>query len=88
MSKLSLEWGLCETGKTISNAIFDAGKAGEYYNDTNVSAFYEQCWGGEDIHIGLYATGKETVADASAAMTQHLLDRAGIVPGLQAIDIA
>ena len=72
----------------MSNAIFDAEKAGEYYDDTNVSAFYEQCWGGEDLHIGLYATGKETVADASAAMTQHLLDSAEIAPGLRVLDIA
>jgi len=72
----------------MPDAIFDAGKAAEYYDDTNVSAFYEQCWGGEDIHIGLYATGKETVADASAAMTRYLLERAGIVPGLQVLDIA
>jgi cyclopropane fatty-acyl-phospholipid synthase-like methyltransferase len=72
----------------MSNTIFDAGKAGEYYDDTNISAFYEQCWGGEDIHIGLYATGEESVADASAAMTRYLLERAGIVAGLQVLDIA
>lgn len=52
----------------MSNAIFDAEKAAEYYDDTNISVFYEQCWGGEDIHIGLYATGEETVANAPAAM--------------------
>lgn len=74
--------------RTMANTIFDAEKAGEYYDDTNVSAFYQQCWGGEDIHIGLYSTGKETVADASAAMTQYLLERAGIVAGLKVLDIA
>lgn len=58
----------------MSNAIFNPDKTAEYYDDTNISGFYEQCWGGEDIHIGLYATGEETVADASAAMTGHLLD--------------
>lgn len=72
----------------MSNTIFDPTKTAAYYDDTNVSAFYEQCWGGEDIHIGLYATGKESVADASAAMTGHLLDSAGIVPGLEVLDIA
>ena len=72
----------------MSNTVFDTEKAAEYYDDTNVSEFYEQCWGGEDIHIGLYATGRETVAEASAAMTQHLLERAAIVPGHQVLDIA
>lgn len=72
----------------MSETIFDPGKAAEYYDDTNVSDFYERCWGGEDIHIGLYATGEETVRDASAAMTRHLLEVAGIEPGMQVLDIA
>ena len=72
----------------MPNVIFDAEKAGEYYDDTNVSAFYEQCWGGEDIHIGRYATGRESVAEASAAMTRYLVECAGIAPGLQVLDIA
>ncbi len=72
----------------MSNTVFDIEKAAEYYDDANVSDFYEQCWGGEDIHIGLYATGKETVAEASAAMTRHLFERAGIVPEHHVLDIA
>lgn len=72
----------------MSDTIFDPAKAAEYYDDANVSDFYEQCWGGEDIHIGLYATGKETVAEASAAMTRHLLAAAGIEAGMQVLDIA
>ena len=72
----------------MSNAIFDPNKTAEYYDDTNISTFYEQCWGGEDIHIGLYGTGEETVADASAAMTGYLLERAGVAPGLQVLDLA
>ena len=71
----------------MSNPVFDTEGAAEYYDDTNVSEFYEQCWGGEDIHIGRYATGTETVAEASAAMTQYLVERAGIVPGLRVLDI-
>lgn len=72
----------------MSNTVFDAEKAADYYDDTSVSEFYRQCWGGEDIHIGLYATGEETVAEASAAMTQHVLKRAGVVPGQKVLDIA
>lgn len=72
----------------MSNQIFDAEQAAAYYNDAAVSDFYQQCWGGEDIHIGLYATGNETVGEASAAMTQHLIECAGISDGDKVLDIA
>ena len=72
----------------MSNVIFDAERAGEYYDDTNVSNFYEQCWGGEDIHIGRYDTGTESVTQASAAMTRYLIERAGIAPDFRVFDIA
>ena len=68
--------------------IFDAEEAAAYYDDVAISEFYEQCWGGEDIHIGRYATGNETVAEASASMTQHLIERAGINEGDRVLDIA
>ena len=72
----------------MPNEIFDAHRAAAYYDDTSVSEFYEQCWGGEDIHIGLYASGDETVAEASAAMTRHLLELAGLEAGHRVLDIA
>jgi cyclopropane fatty-acyl-phospholipid synthase-like methyltransferase len=76
------------SGKTMSDTIFDAERAGEYYDDANVSTFYEECWGGEDIHIGRYDTGTESVAEASAAMTRYLIESAGINSGFRAFDIA
>ena len=72
----------------MSNKIYDAEGAAEYYDDTNVSEFYEQCWGGQDIHIGRYDTGAESVAQASAAMTGHLIERAGIDSDCRVLDIA
>jgi len=72
----------------MSQAIFDAEEAAAYYDDAAVSEFYQQCWGGADIHIGRYATGNETVAEASARMTQYLLERAGISAGDRVLDIA
>ena len=30
--------------------------AATYYDSQDADQFYEQVWGGEDIHIGLYAT--------------------------------
>ena len=66
----------------------NASTSASYYNDANVADFYRHFWGGEDIHIGRYDTGDEAVADASAAMTRHLLALAGIGPGDKVLDIA
>jgi cyclopropane fatty-acyl-phospholipid synthase-like methyltransferase len=72
----------------MENKIFDSRQAAQYYDDANVAEFYESCWGGDDIHIGLYATGEETVREASAAMTRHLLDQAGIGADARVLDVA
>lgn len=72
----------------MSNDVFDSEQAAAYYDDAAVTRFYEACWGGADIHIGRYATGEETVADASAAMTKYLLDQAGFGAGQRVLDIA
>ncbi len=72
----------------MTNAIFDAEETAAYYDDAAVSEFYQQCWGGADIHIGRYVTGDETVADASAAMTRYLLELAGLEAGQTVLDIA
>ena len=72
----------------MSYKVFDSGKTAAYYDDAAVSQFYEQCWGGADIHIGRYSTGDETVADASGKMTRYLLERAEIGPGDRVLDIA
>ena len=71
---------ITDTSKT------DAASA--YYNDKVVTNFYRRVWGGSDIHIGLYETGNETVADASAAMTRHLIGRAGLRGDERVLDIA
>ncbi len=68
--------------------VFDSEQAAAYYDDAGVSEFYRQCWGGEDIHIGLYATGDESVGEASAAMTRHLVECAGVTDGVRILDIA
>ena len=59
-----------------------------YYDEENVSKFYRLYWGGSDIHIGRYDTGNETIAEASVAMTRHLLDRAGVRAGDRVLDVA
>lgn len=66
----------------------NAEAAAAYYDSADVADFYRLCWGGADIHIGRYDTGAETVAEASAAMTRHLLGLAGIGQGDLVLDIA
>jgi cyclopropane fatty-acyl-phospholipid synthase-like methyltransferase len=72
----------------MSDDVSAIGRTAEYYDDASVSDFYRQCWGGEDIHIGRYSSGEETVGEASTAMTRYLLDRAGIHAGQAVLDIA
>ena len=37
----------------------------DYYNSDDADRFYYEIWGGEDIHIGLYESPEEPIADAS-----------------------
>ncbi|OLZ60724.1 SAM-dependent methyltransferase [Streptomyces sp. IMTB 2501] len=46
-----------------------------YYETSDVDAFYDAVWGGEDIHIGLYAHAQEAIADASRRTVRHAADR-------------
>ena len=50
--------------------------AQEYYNSEDADTFYATIWGGEDIHIGLYESEDEPIADASVVAgmvnTRHL----------------
>jgi sarcosine/dimethylglycine N-methyltransferase len=39
--------------------------ARDYYNSQDADTFYHTIWGGEDIHIGLYASDDEPIAAAS-----------------------
>ena len=40
-------------------------KARSYYNSDDAEEFYSRVWGGKDIHIGLYTSENESIADAS-----------------------
>ena len=65
-----------------------SSSAADYYDTQKTTSFYRDYWGGSDIHIGLYQTGDETIADASEAMTRYLLSLAGVSAGQRALDIA
>lgn len=46
--------------------------AKDYYNSHDADNFYATVWGGEDIHIGLYATPDESIADASHRTVERM----------------
>ncbi|HET9381114.1 MAG TPA: class I SAM-dependent methyltransferase [Streptomyces sp.] len=60
-----------------------------YYETSDVDAFYDAVWGGEDIHIGIYAHGQEAVADASHRTVQHAADQVAdlISPDATVLDL-
>lgn len=51
--------------------------AREYYNSADADNFYYHVWGGEDIHIGLYASDHEPIADASRRTVARMAELAG-----------
>lgn len=61
--------------------------ARDYYNSGDADNFYFHVWGGEDIHIGLYRSDDEPIAQASErtveTMAGHL---AGLGPGKSVVD--
>ncbi len=51
--------------------------ARDYYDSSDADTFYSEVWGGEDIHIGLYASADESIRAASRRTVDHLADRLG-----------
>jgi sarcosine/dimethylglycine N-methyltransferase len=54
-------------------------RAEAYYDSTEADNFYKNVWGGEDIHIGLYASDSEPIAEASHRTVRHMADTLGEV---------
>ena len=51
--------------------------ARDYYNSTDADNFYFHIWGGEDIHVGLYESDDEPIAEASRRTVERMAERAG-----------
>ncbi|MFU8831105.1 MAG: SAM-dependent methyltransferase [Wenzhouxiangella sp.] len=51
--------------------------ARDYYNSEDADNFYFHVWGGEDIHIGLYQSDDESIADASRRTVAHMTELLG-----------
>lgn len=55
--------------------------AEEYYDSSEADAFYKNVWGGEDIHIGLYESETEPIAEASRRTVERMADKLEGVTG-------
>ncbi|WP_171908717.1 class I SAM-dependent methyltransferase [Streptomyces nanshensis] len=61
-----------EGGGAYSAAV---STARTYYNSSDADEFYASVWGGEDIHIGLYESSEEPIADASRRTVQRMAEK-------------
>ena len=57
---------------TYSSAVETARS---YYNSEDADTFYFTIWGGEDIHVGLYESDDEPIAEASQRTVEHIADK-------------
>ena len=46
-----------------------------YYDSSEADAFYQNIWGGQDIHIGIYQSDKEPIATASRRTVKTMANR-------------
>lgn len=63
---------------------FSAADVARHYDQ--LDPFYRDIWG-EDVHHGLWRTGKETPAEAVAQLTEHVADALGLRAGQSVIDV-
>jgi len=62
--------------------------ARDYYNSNDADTFYFTIWGGEDIHVGLYATPDEDIAAASRRTVEQMAKRlTGLDAGKKVLDV-
>ncbi|MFC1886631.1 methyltransferase domain-containing protein [Thermodesulfobacteriota bacterium] len=72
----------------INKSYSDAVKiAKEYYNSPDADNFYLRIWGGEHIHIGIYQSDGESIADASHRTVQHIASHLNLTQNIRVLDI-
>ena len=63
-------------------------EAETYYDSAPADAFYRAVWGGEDIHVGMYAAPDEDIARASRRTVTTMADRLKTIgPDSKVIDL-
>ncbi|MGF1483641.1 MAG: SAM-dependent methyltransferase [Opitutales bacterium] len=72
----------------MSNSSDVVEQAREYYDSGDADNFYFHVWGGEDIHIGLYESETEPVAQASRRTVNYMAEKLARWPaGTRVLDI-
>ena len=62
--------------------------ARNYYNSDDADNFYATIWGGEDIHVGLYHSNEDLIADASHRTVERLASLLiNVTPNSRIIDL-
>ncbi|WP_443742756.1 glycine/sarcosine N-methyltransferase [Streptomyces spirodelae] len=61
--------------------------ARSYYNSPDADTFYSSVWGGEDIHVGIYADAKEPIADASRRTVERMASGLGLTEESRVLDL-
>ena len=58
-----------------------------YYDSGDADNFYFHIWGGEDIHVGIYESENEPIANASARSVQQMASKLNLNSGHKVLDI-
>lgn len=84
-----VEQGSVEPGSVEPGSVEHVTRvAQDYYDSGDADAFYFKVWGGEDIHIGIYAADDESIADASKRSDERLASKlSGMGAGDRVIDL-
>lgn len=61
--------------------------ARDYYNSADADNFYATIWGGEDIHVGLYQSSTENIADASRRTVETMANAVKLTPDTRVLDM-
>ncbi len=58
-----------------------------YYDSEGAEGFYSTIWGGEDLHIGIYEAGPESIRDASRRTVATMAEKVMIDAGTRVLDV-
>lgn len=61
--------------------------ARDYYNSADADNFYAAIWGGEDIHVGMYADPAEDIATASRRTVARMAAKVRLTPETKVLDL-
>ncbi|CAM3808783.1 hypothetical protein GCM10009799_07000 [Nocardiopsis rhodophaea] len=61
--------------------------ARDYYNSSDADTFYHTIWGGTDIHVGLYDSPEQDIAEASRLTVERMAAKTDITPRTRVIDV-